>query len=429
MSFHIVIAGDFAGANSERPSKPLEIDRDNIEAVLGRVRPSMDLPLRGADGEPLSLSVSALDDFHPDRLHKRLPVFAAIEATADEPPPAPPPAAPAPPPKPAGGFLDDILSTTEERLASTSQRSDWDEALHRIATGHAQPKPSAEQERREGEVQKARNLVMRAILQSPRFRAVESAWRGLDFLVRRLDTDGELRIFLLDVSKGGLAERLARAGDEEWNVVLANYTFGPGEGDIAALRNLARSAAAAEIPVIAAAHPLLLGCEDAGALSDPSEWKTLPEGTRNSWAALRRGKEAAWIGLALPRMLSRLPYGAAWSECDDFAFEEIGPGVTRDDLAWANPVFACGAMLGQSWLDYGEADARRELDGMLSFSWREGGEARFQPAGEVALTDRAVEAILERGLIPVMTSKHGGEVRIPRFQSLAYPPLPLEFPG
>ena len=429
MAFHIVIAGDFAGANSERPGKPLEVDRDNLEAVLARVNPRIELPLKGTDGEPLSVSISEFDDFHPDRLYQRLPIFEAIRATvAEEPAPKPPPP-PASVAEPKGGFLDDILANTEERYASAPQRSDWDEALRRIATSHAQPKPTPEHERRAADAQHACTLLMRAILHSRQFRSIESAWRGLDFLVRRLDTDSDLRIVLLDAPKGKLAERLAKAGDEEWNVVLANYTFGPGDADLSALRNLARAAAGVEAPVIAAAHPMLLGCEDPVDLSDPPEWKALPEATRNGWAALRRNKEAAWIGLAVPRLLGRLPYGAAASPCEEFPFEELEPRISHDDFAWMNPIFGCAALLGQSWLDYGEADASHDLEGMLSFSWRDGGEARFQPAAEAPLTDRAVEAILERGLIPLMSSKHGSEVRVPRFQSLADPPLPLEFPG
>jgi predicted component of type VI protein secretion system len=125
----------------------------------------------------------------------------------------------------------------------------------------------------------------------------------------------------------------------------------------------------------------------------------------------------------------RLPYGADSSPCEEFPFEEMDAHVVIDDLAWANPVFACAALLGQSWIDFGEADAGHDLDGMLSYSWREGGEARFQPVGEALLTDRAVEVILDRGLIPLMSSKYGSEIRIPRFQSAADPTLPLEFPA
>jgi type VI secretion system protein ImpC len=438
--FHIVIAGDFAGANPERPSKPLEVDRDNLEAVLARVRPRIELPLAGGDGKPLSLEISDLDSFHPDRLYRRLPLFEAIRATVTaepeppvRPPDAAPAAAPAAPAKPAGGgFLDDILASTEERYSSAPPApalGEWDEALHRIATTHAQPKQSAQQERREADAQKASTVVMRAILHSPQFRTVENAWRGLDFVTRRVDTDSDIRVWLLDISKAQLAARLAKAVDDEWSVVLANYTFGPGDADISALRGIAQAGASVHVPVIAAAHPMLLGCESAGDLSDPAEWRELPEGTRNTWTTLRRSAGAGWIGLVLPRVLMRLPYGADSSPCEEFPFEEMGSRVPTGDLAWASPVFACAALLGQSWMDYGEAAAGRDLDGMLSYSWREDGESRFQPAGEALLTDRAAEAILERGLIPLLSSKYGSEIRIPRFQSLADPPVALEFPG
>ncbi len=437
MPFHIVIAGDFAGSSPERPSKPLQVDRDNLEAVLARVRPLIELPLADADGKPLAIRVREIEDFHPDGLYRRVPLFEAIQATVTaepEPPPAPvAAAAPPPPPKPAGSFLDDILSSTEERYSAPVEakpvRDDWDEALHRIATTNASAKPTEQQERREAEAQTASTLVMRAILHSPQFRTVENAWRGLDFVVRHVDTDADIRVFLLDVSKANLAARLAKAGDEEWSVVLANYRFGPGDADIALLRGLAHAAASVQIPVIASAHPMLLGCERAEDLSDQAEWGDLPEATRNAWTALRRSTEAAWIGLALPRLLIRMPYGADSSPCEEFPFEEMGDSMAVEDLAWANPVYACAALLGQSWTDYGEPDAGHDLDGMISYTWREGGEGRFQPSGETLITDRAAEAILERGLIPIMSSKYGNEVRVPRFQSVADPPAALEFPA
>ena len=267
---------------------------------------------------------------------------------------------------------------------------------------------------------------MRAILHSPQFRAVESAWRGLDFVTRRLDTNSEFTVSLLDVSKSGLAARLSKAADDGWSVVLANFTFGPGDADIGTLRGLAHAAATVHVPVIAAASPLLLGCAEIADLSDPGEWSGLPADIANAWTALRRSPDAAWVGLALPRLLMRLPYGAGGSSCEEFSFEEMGDD---DALPWSSPVFACAALLGESWAKYSEPDAQRELDGMLSYSWREDGVPQFQPAGEVLLTDRAVEAMLDRGLIPFMSSKHGSEVRVPRFQSLADPPLPLKFPA
>ena len=434
MPFHIVIAGDFAGANPERPPKAIEVDRDNLDAVLARVRPLIELPLAGADGKPLALRIGGMEEFHPDHLYRHLPVFEAIRATVTDEPEAPPPPPPAPvvaPPKTGGGFLDDILENTEERYSAAQPapaRNDWDDTLRRIATSNALPKQSPLRERREADARQASALLMRAILHSPQFRIVENAWRGLDFLVRRVETGSELRIFLLDVSRSQLPARLAKAGDDEWSVVLANYMFGAGEADISALSNLANAAAGIGVPVIAAANPLLLGCEDLDDLSDVREWRDLPPAARNAWTALRKNSNAAWLGLALPRLLIRVPYGADSSPCEEFSFEEMDETVASSDLSWANPIFACAAMLGESWTDFGEPDAKHDLDGLLSYSWRESGVPRFQPVGETLLTDRAVEAILEHGLIPLMSSKYGTEIRIPRFQSVADPPLPLEFP-
>ncbi len=416
MAFRMLIAGDFAGAARQRPAAPIEIDRDNFDAVLARVRPVIELPIAGPDGQPVAIEVRELDDLHPDRIWQSLPMFKAIRVTA------------LPGIGPTRGIsvnlLDDVLANTAENY---SERDPWKQTLEGIATRHAAAKESAEQERRSSDVQKAAELLMQAILHSGPFRAIEAAWRGIDLVVRRVETSEDVKIFITDVHKGRVTEIFADAGDG-WSVVLGNFSFAPSDADLKLLGNIAHAAAEAQTPFVAGAHRLLLGCDENDAVTDPREWKRLPEAADALWRALRRSPEAAWAGLAFPRFLVRLPYGRQLASTEEFPFEETSGNFSRRDFAWANPVFACAAMLGESAAEFGEPGEVHELDDLPVCTWRSDGEARFQAPGEVLLTDRAAEAVLERGLIPLMSSKHGNEIRAPRFQSIADPPLELEFP-
>src|SRR5207249_1423022 len=93
---------------------------------------------------------------------------------------------------------------------------------------------------------------MRAILHHPAFQALEAAWRGLYFFVRRLDTDANLKLHFLDVSKAELAADLGAAEDlsttglykllveqtvntpgaKPWAVVVGHYTFDQQRPDV-----------------------------------------------------------------------------------------------------------------------------------------------------------------------------------------------------
>ena len=71
----LLVMGDFSGQPSAT-RKPLaeratqRVDVDNLDAVMGRLGPRLALPAA-------ELGFAGLDDFHPDTLYARLPVFSA----------------------------------------------------------------------------------------------------------------------------------------------------------------------------------------------------------------------------------------------------------------------------------------------------------------------------------------------------------------
>ena len=68
-----------------------------------------------------------------------------------------------------------------------------------------------------------------------------------------------------------------------------------------------------------------------------------------AWQALRNLPEAAYIGLALPRFLLRLPYGADTEPVEAFDFEEMSSPFDHESFLWGNPGFACALLLGQAF--------------------------------------------------------------------------------
>jgi type VI secretion system protein ImpC len=212
-------------------------------------------------------------------------------------------------------------------------------------------------------------------------------------------------------------------------VLAGNYVFDNSAGSAALLGRLAKLAKAAGAPFLAGASPRILGCASLAESPDPRAWRPSDdEETRGWWEAVRRLPDARWLGLALPRFLLRLPYGRQTSETEAFDFEEM-PGTPRHEAyLWGNAVFACVYLLGQAFSEYGwefRPGAVRDVDGLPAHVYGENGETNLKPCAEVLLTEAAAEAILERGLMPLISIKGTDRVQLGRFQSIAEPLAPL----
>ena len=76
--FRMLMLGDWSG-DAEKSElhrrNPLEIDRDNFDDIMKKLRVRLELE---ADGGGLSLEFQGLDDFHPDELFNQVPMFADL---------------------------------------------------------------------------------------------------------------------------------------------------------------------------------------------------------------------------------------------------------------------------------------------------------------------------------------------------------------
>ena len=77
------------------------------------------------------------------------------------------------------------------------------------------------------------------------------------------------------------------------------------------LRDLSKIAAAAHAPFFAAADSGLMGMDSWNELMNPRDLSKLfdtPEYA--AWKSLRDSDDAKYVGLCMPRVLARVPYGA-----------------------------------------------------------------------------------------------------------------------
>jgi type VI secretion system protein ImpC len=145
---------------------------------------------------------------------------------------------------------------------------------------------------------------------------------------------------------------------------------------------------------------------------------------------LRILPHACWIGLAMPRWLLRLPYGADTAPAERFAFEEM-ERHEHEAYLWGNPAIACACLLAQAFRTAGwemQPGTARDLDDLPLHIYKEAGEARVKPCAEILMTEETAEALLDYGIMPLVSFKDRDMVRLLRLQSIADPPAALSGP-
>jgi len=473
--FHAVLLGDFSGrgSNSETSSSvdisnrhPIQVDRDNVDAVLAHMAPWLELRLAGDAGH-IRVSFDSIESFHPDSLYERISLFGAIRARQPEPgessdaagmePELPDdgdsrgaePAEPSAPPPDVGSLLDQVISASKPDVEGDLADRGLQDYISRIVAPHEVPRidPRHAESLAQREEQLARR--MREILHCPEFQALEALWRGVSLLCRRVETSPQLKLFLIDVSRAGLAldqapnvpldqtalyrllveAGVGTPGAIPWSLIVGCYSFGPGMEDAKLLARIGAIAKLAGAPWLAAAAPSVVGCPSFGAAPEPETWTTP---TDDGWEAIRRLPYAGWLGFAMPRFLLRQPYGRDTDQCESFAFEEIaGDAPEHEDYLWGNPALLCAMLILQDVAAHGwrfRPGTSLEVSRLPLHVWRREGEFVAKPCAEVLLTERALTRIADRGVMALASLKDQDAVRLLRFQSVSSPPASLAGP-
>ena len=79
----------------------------------------------------------------------------------------------------------------------------------------------------------------------------------------------------------------------------------------------------------------------------------MPAEAEQRWRLLRTSAVAPWLGLALPRVLLRLPYGQKTDPVESFAFEEMPGGRDPEAYLWGNPAYACVRLIAAAFAENG----------------------------------------------------------------------------
>lgn len=212
------------------------------------------------------------------------------------------------------------------------------------------------------------------VFHSSQFQALEASWRGLYYLVFQTETNSELKIRVLNVSKDELRLDQERATDYEqsalykkvyeeeygtfagapYAVLVGDYYFGRNPADIYLLQCIAKVAAAAHAPFLSAAAPGLLGLESFTELPHPRDLsKKFETPDYANWKLFRDSEDSRYVGLTLPHVLMRLPYGPDTVSVETFNSYEDVDGSDHSKYLWGNAAYILAARLTKAFHRYG----------------------------------------------------------------------------
>jgi type VI secretion system protein ImpC len=283
------------------------------------------------------------------------------------------------------------------------------------------------------------------------FQKLESAWRGLHYLVNNTETDEMLKIRVMNISKNDVAKTLKRFkgtawdqsplfkkvyeeeygqfGGEPFGCLVGDYYFDQSPQDVEFLGEMSKVCAAAHAPFIAAANPSLMQMGSWQELANPRDLtKIFSTPEYAGWRSLRESDDARYLGLAMPRFLSRLPYGAKTSPVEEFNFEEETGGGDHSKYTWTNAAYAMAVNINRSYKLYGWGSCIRGIESggaveglpTHTFPTDDGGVDMKCPT-EIAISDRREAELAKNGFMPLVHRKNSDFAAFIGAQSLQKP--------
>jgi type VI secretion system protein ImpC len=277
------------------------------------------------------------------------------------------------------------------------------------------------------------SIQLNEVLHHPDFQKLEGTWRGLKYLMDQSETSDKLKIKILNTSKKDLLRDLQRAPEfdqsalfkkvyeEEFGIfggapfaaLIGDYEFGRGPEDIELLEKVAQVASAAHAPFLSAAGPDMLNMDSFTSLDAPRDMAKIFDSSEFAkWKSFRASEDSRYVGLTLPHVLMRLPYGKNGIQVDGFNYEEAVDGSDHSKYLWGNAAFALGARLTGAFAMYGWCAAIRGVEGgglveglpTHTFT-TDSGDVALKCPTESPVTDRREKELADLGFVPLVHCK------------------------
>ncbi len=295
------------------------------------------------------------------------------------------------------------------------------------------------------------SIQLNEVMHHPAYQKLESTWRGVKYMMDQSETSDMLKIKIFNCNKRELLRDLQRAPEfdqstlfkkvyeEEFGVfggapfaaLVGDYEFSRHPEDVELLERVAQVASAAHAPFLSAASPEMFNLESYTSLDAPRDLGKVFDTTEYAkWKSFRASEDSRYVGLTVPRILMRLPYGRANKQIEAFNYEEGVDGTDHSRYLWGNAAWALGARLTNAFARHGWCAAIRGVEGgglveglpVHNFYTDEGDVAMKCPT-EVPITDRREKELADQGFIPLVHCKNTDYAAFFSVQSCQKPKL------
>lgn len=291
------------------------------------------------------------------------------------------------------------------------------------------------------EIDKVMSKQLSAIMQNQKFQKLEGSWRGINHLIMNSETSTDLKIRMLNISKKELTKDLEKAvefdqsqifkkiyesefgtaGGEPYAALIGDFEFSGHPDDLNMLTSMSNVAAAGFCPFISAADPKMFGFDSFTELSKPRDLEKIFDSAEyTKWRSFRDSEDSRFVTLTMPRVLARLPYGAATKPVEAFNFEEAALDndgrqleSEHDEYCWMNAAYAMGTTLTQSYAEYGwctsirGAEGGGKVEGLPSHTFvSDDGDMDAKCPTEIGITDRREAELSKLGFLPLCHYKN-----------------------
>ncbi len=283
------------------------------------------------------------------------------------------------------------------------------------------------------EIDRLISAQLNEVMHHEEFQKLEGSWRGLHYLVKNSLTGPQLKIRVMHATKKELLKDFERAlefdqsalfkkiyedeygtfGGAPYGALIGDYEFGNHPQDLALLESLSQVAAAAHAPFISAASADMFGWDEFSQMTDVRDISKIFDTTMYAkWRSFRESEDSRYVGLTLPHVLGRVPYGAATKPTESFNFEEDVDGRDHKKYLWTNAAYSMATRLTEAFSMHGWCVAIRGVeggglvDGLPTHTFEtDEGEVAMKCPTEVAITDRREKEFSDNGFIPLVHCK------------------------
>ena len=223
-------------------------------------------------------------------------------------------------------------------------------------------------------------------------------------------------------------------GGQPYGALVADYYFSQEAQDISLMRGLSKIAAAAHAPIIAGTSPSFFGFTNWTEMMNPRDLgKIFDTPDYMAWRGLRDSEDARYLGLCLPRVLARQPYGAKSDPVAEFGFEETTDGHSGYHYSWMNAAYAMAVNINRAHKEYGWCTRIRGVQSggevinlpIHTFESGDGGLDLKCPA-EIAITDRREAELSKAGFLPLIHRKNTDKAAFIGAQSVYLPKIKVD---